>query len=346
MGIFRKRKYEDENAKDVKGKKDLKKNLRRRRKKKDYLPRPWEKKDRLLVLFFLLGSIVISSLLALSARGWKLPGLPRLDKINLSFLEGGVIELGGRAAETSPEAKVIINSFKAETRKLSGIYGLYVVDLKNKESFGASESEVFQAASLIKLPVMVGLYQEVEEDNLSLDDTYTLEESDRVGGAGSLQLREAGYEISYRKLLEKMGKESDNTAFGIVRRHLGEAKIKKVIDDIGMIKTNLEENETSPRDVGVFFQKLWEGDLIAEAHKEELLSFLVDTDFEEHLVKGVPGDIDVSHKYGREVHVVNDAGIVFTDNPYAVVIMSKDVVESEADEIFSTLSEVVYQGMK
>jgi len=45
------------------------------------------------------------------------------------------------------------------------------------------------------------------------------------------------------------------------------------------------------------------------------------------------------------VHVVNDAGIVLTDNPFVVVIMSKGVVEKEADEIFPTLSKLVFEGM-
>lgn len=347
MSIFKHKKEEEKESSGVKGKKGgLKKNATRRRKKKDNLPRPWNKKDRMLVLFLLLGSILTSSILALSARGWKLPGLPRLNKINLNFLDGRVIELGGGEAQVSAKAKAIIDSFEAETRKLSGVYGLYVVDLTSEESFGINESEAFQAASLIKLPVMVGLYQELEDGSLSLDDIYTLKESDRAGGAGSLQLRDAGYEISYRKLLEKMGKESDNTAFGIVRRYLGDEKIAQVIGDIGMVSTSLEENETSPEDVGVFFQKLWGGDLILETHKSELLSFLTDTDFEKHLAKGVPGGVDVAHKYGREVHVVNDAGIVLTDSPYVVVIMTKGVVESEADGIFPTLSEIVYQGMK
>jgi len=69
---------------------------------------------------------------------------------------------------------------------------------------------------------------------------------------------------------------------------------------------------------------------------------LTDTIYEEHLVKGIPEDIKVAHKYGREVHVVNDAGIVYVDNPYIVVIMTKGVIESEADEIFPELSKIIF----
>ena len=80
---------------------------------------------------------------------------------------------------------------------------------------------------------------------------------------------------------------------------------------------------------------------------------MTDTIYEDHLRAGIPEGVRVAHKYGREVHVVNDAGIVFSDNPYGpeapqgrgplvIVIMSKGVIEKEADNIFPELAKVVY----
>ncbi|MBI3443509.1 serine hydrolase, partial [Candidatus Woesebacteria bacterium] len=60
------------------------------------------------------------------------------------------------------------------------------------------------------------------------------------------------------------------------------------------------------------------------------------------IVKGIPEDVRVAHKYGRELHVVNDAGIAFTDKPFILVIMSKGIVEKEADAIFPELARIVY----
>jgi beta-lactamase class A len=112
-----------------------------------------------------------------------------------------------------------------------------------------------------------------------------------------------------------------------------------------MTETSDEENETTAKDIGIFFEKLWKGNLISEENKNEMIKFLTNTDFEDHIASGLPSDISLSHKYGREVHVVNDAGIVLTDNPFVVVIMSKGVVEKEADEVFPTLSKLVFEGM-
>ena len=104
-----------------------------------------------------------------------------------------------------------------------------------------------------------------------------------------------------------------------------------------------ENQETTPRDIGIFFEKIWEGDVISKKHRDELLGFLTDTIYEEWLAAGILSTVDVAHKYGREVHVVNDAGIVFTDEPFVLVLLSQGVVEREADQVFPELAELIYE---
>lgn len=318
--------------------------LRKRKKKEP--PKAWTKRERYLIFYVLLVTLLVSGILALKARSWKLPNLPRIKAPSFNFFQGSVITLEGNKgdSEQRQKAQKIIEDFNLETKSLSGVYSLYVVDLKTGFNFGVLEDEVMTAASLIKLPVMIGLYQESEKGNIDLNETYTLKNEDKVGGSGSLYGKPSGYKITYRKLLELMGQESDNTAFRIVVNRLGEDKVRQIVSEIGMTNTNYDENETTPFDIGSTFEKLWNRELISGENTEELLGFLTDTIYEEWLAAGVPGGIRVAHKYGREVHVVNDAGIVYSDNPFAVVIMSKGVIEREVDEIFPKLAKAVYDG--
>jgi len=317
-------------------------------KKKDP-PMPWTKKDRYLVLIILLTTVVTSGILALSAREWKLPGLPRLKVPSFSIfkdetilLEGGGSKAISKMNETQDE---VISRFKSATEGLSGVYGLYVVDLTSGYSFGINENEKFTAASLIKLPAIAALYNLSEEGGINLDDKYTLKDSDKLLGSGSLYAKPAGYEITWRNLVSLMGKQSDNTAFNIVRIKLGDSAVDNEAKKIGMTVTTIGDNETSPKDVGVFFEELWKGNVVNKKDKDEILSFMTDTIYEQWLTPGVPEGVKVSHKYGREVHVVNDAGIVMTDNPYVVVILTKGVVEREADEVFPQLSQIIYNEL-
>lgn len=314
-----------------------------RRKKKEP-SKQWGKKERLLVLVALFITVGTSAVLGIYSRGWKLPGLPRLKAptIKIPFFgeETIVIEGNEKEAEKARKAK---SEFVDLTNSYSGVYGLYVVRLVNGSRYGVNEDDVLQAASLIKLPVMAAMYKEVEEGGLSLETKYKLKREDKVSGAGSLQNKQAGYEITYRELLRLMGKQSDNTAFNIVRNLLGEDKINEVIRSMGMVNTSLSENTTTPVDVGTFFEGLYNTNVISHEHANELLEFLTDTVFESWITAGLPDGTRFAHKFGRELHVVNDAGIIFTENPYVIVVMGDKIVEREADEVIPKISKMVYE---
>lgn len=350
MAIFRKKKYK-ENEKELEEERPRRQKIRstdfRSRKKKEPI-KVWGRKERLIVLIVLLLTIGTSVFLAFSSRAWKLPGLPRLKmpSFNLSFFGEEKIVIEGNRDRTREREKSeeVINAFKEKTRKLSGVYGLCVVSLDNNYSYGFNENDVFEPASLNKLPVMMAMYIEAEKGNIDLESKYKLNSSDRVEGAGSLYGKPDGYEISYRHLIRLMGKESDNTAFGIARNILGKEKIEGVIDEIGMKETVIfgEDQKTTPYDIGLFFKKLWQGNLIPDNYRDEILAYLTDTIYESWIPEGMPDNVSIAHKFGRERHVVNDAGIVFADKPFVLVIMSKGVVEREADEMFPELARLVF----
>lgn len=306
--------------------------------------KPWGRKERIFVLIILVATTSTSLFLALSSYSWKIPGIPRisLSRLSLPFFGKEIIVLQGEQKKENKSEK-IINAFKQKTKNLSGVYGLYVLDLEKGFAFGVNEDETFPAASLIKLPAMAAIYLESERGNLNLDEKYKLSNSDKVAGSGSLYGKPAGYEITYRNLVRLMGKESDNTSFRISRKVLGDERINEVISRSGMINTSLKENKTTPRDIGTFFESLWNGNIVSMTSRDEILESLTDTIYENHLAAGIPEDIRIAHKYGREVHVVNDAGIIFTEEPFIVVIVSKGVVEKEADKVFPELARMIYE---
>ncbi len=268
--------------------------------------KPWGKKERYIVLGILVLTIFISGALALSARDYKLPGLPKINLKNP--FKNEVIVIGNK----NPYSK-ILDAFKEKTKNLSGTYSLYVLDLTTNKSFGIGENNIMQAASLIKLPVMLYMQGKVDDSKI-----------------------------------EAMGKRSDNAVFVEMRKKFGDKILQDYIKGLGMENTSLEKNETTPKEMGELLKKIFDDkqSLAGEAGKsEKMLGYLTDTIFENWLRAGIPDEIRVSHKYGREVHVVNDAGIIFTKKPFIIVIMTKGVVEKEVDEIFPDLARLVYDGM-
>jgi len=236
-----------------------------------------------------------------------------IAKIWQSFTRPRVISSLPVEIDPSP----VIDRVKEETAALRGTYGFYVYQFENEFSFGLHEKEIFPAASLIKLPVMLTLYQEAGEGKINLSD--------------------------YQEMAEAMGKRSDNTAFNTLVEILGEEKIQETIDDLGMRKTSFAKNETTPTDIGLFFQKLYQGGVVTEAHRDEILDYLTDTAFEERIPAGVPEEVQVAHKIGTDVGTYSDAGIVFTEKPFVLVIMSKSARESEAQKVLPKIAEAVWE---
>lgn len=320
------------------------------RKRRVLPPKPWGMHERLWVLVALAVTIGASSILALTAREFKLPGLPRISfpALVLPSLKSEPIILVNDKATPVPTAdaaksKAVVGAFSGVTKGLSGVYAMYVVDLASSASYGTIEKETFEAASLIKLPLMSMMYSESENGRLDLETKYTLADSDKIGGSGSLAGKPAGTTVTYRKLIEYMGQQSDNTAFNIARHVMGDEKINTYTKNIGMTHTSLANNLTTPEDVGLYFEKLWNGKLINSANRDQLLGYLTDTWYEKWLAAGVPEGVRVAHKYGREAHVVNDAGIIYAPKPFVLVILSKGVVETQADENFPAMVRAVYQ---
>jgi beta-lactamase class A len=242
----------------------------------------------------------------------------------------------------------VISEFNMLTNNLSGVYGFYVIDLKNGFAYGVNQRENFEPASLNKLPVILGLYMESDAGNLDLNAKYTLKNSDKLAGSGTLYSKPAGMVLTYRDLIRYMGKESDNTAYNIARRILGQEKIESVIRAVGMENTVVSGNDqkTTPEDIGTFFRRLYLGGLITDSSKVEFLGFLTDTIYEDYLAAGVPDGVKVAHKFGRELHILNDAGIVYSENSYVIVIMSKGIVEKEADQFIPQFAKIVYNSFQ
>jgi len=314
---------------------DLKPENKRARKEPK---KPWGKKERLIVLFVLLFTVTLSAILAAFAQGFTTPKIstPKVPIPGIKFEQTYTSEKRDCCSDLEEK-------FSEKTDNLFGIFSFSFIDLGSGKSYNLRGDETFQAASLIKLPTAITLYKESEAGKLDLESVHTLTDAEKMGGNGSMAGLPAGTKISYRDITKYMLSQSDNTAFNIIEIFLGDRKIQKTIDSLGMTKTSIADNTTSANDMALILRELKEGNVLSQANSKELLLYLEESKFDSWLTAGIPQGIKVQHKYGREVGVVNDAGIVYGPNPYIIVILSKDVNEAEADLVFPELSKIFYE---
>ena len=245
----------------------------------------------------------------------------------------------------------VLTEIENLTKGLRGTYGVYVYQLDGKNEYGIHQGEIFPAASLMKLPVMLTLYQEAQLRQGSagqasvdfLETKYKLTEKDKINGAGILQGKPVGSTYTYRQLAEFMGQYSDNTANNILVKVLGQEKIQQTISKLGMTKTSFKNYTTTPEDIGIFFRQLYQGGIVNKENQDEILRFLTKTAFEDWIPAGLANDIRVAHKIGKDTGTFSDAGIIFVQKPFILVIMSKNTKESEVKEVLPKITQVVWE---
>lgn len=227
----------------------------------------------------------------------------------------------------------------------NGNWSVKVTEIEGSFSAQIESEKQMPAASLIKLPVVASLYRQIEDGSLSLTDEYEIEKEDVRGGAGSLQYQPVGTKVSLGDLAFYCLNQSDNTAFTMARRILGDDLIQKEISDLGMESTVLVNFVTSAKDIDLFFQKLYRGQ-ITKTHQDDFIKGLTKTAFETRIPAGIPEGVSVAHKVGTEAMVTADAGIVFVpQKPFVLTILSEGVSFQQADQIIADLTKDIYWFM-
>lgn len=300
-----------------------------------------------------------------STDRWLIVGIFLLTVLTslVFYLKNEVVNLWQRIAsplvisniteKESFDPSPVFKEIESLTENLRGVYGFYVYRFVDNREYGIHQNETFPAASLMKLPVILTLYQEAQlrlaswRDSAGqadfLETEYKLIQEDKRSGAGILQGKPAGTVYTYRQLAEFMGQYSDNTANNVLVKVLGAEKIQETIGALGMEKTSFKDYTATPEDIGLFFRKLYQGGVVNQEHRDEILKILTKTGFEDRIPAGVPEGVRVAHKIGTEIGVFSDAGIVFSDELFILVVMSKNTKEVEAKEILPKITKAVWE---
>ncbi len=260
---------------------------------------------------------------------------------NLLFIPE--IRLGG--GSTTKEPEVIRDDLINLLKKEKGNFNIYYEDLKTGETFSIYANTVTTAASMNKLPVVGYLYHLASKKEIDLQETIIIQESDiQDYGTGSIRYQKAGGQYTLQTLASLALQKSDNTAAHVLNIRLGEDNIQAYAYQIGMGSTSMVDNDSSARDIGKFFQMLYQGKIASKALTQELLGYMEHTDFEDRLPPLLPKNVHVYHKTGDGVNFVHDGGIIVDKkSPYILAVMTSNVTdEKKTKNAISRISKLVY----
>jgi beta-lactamase class A len=249
--------------------------------------------------------------------------------------------------------------------------GLYYRSLVRPDSLLIGANLRFHAASTMKIPVMIQLFQDADAGLLRLDDSVTVHvafpslvqgEAFTVGredDSDSTLYRWVGRNRSVRELLELMITRSSNLATDLLIERVGAERAQASARALGawsiQVLRGVEDgpayraglnNTTTARDLGVLLVAIAQGRAASRAACDSMLAILGRQEFNEGIPTGLPAGTRVAHKTGWVGELVyHDAAIVYPahGDPYVLTVLTGAIKEdSVAHNLVADLSRLVY----
>jgi beta-lactamase class A len=255
-------------------------------------------------------------------------------------------------ARSSFDARALSARLSEITASHAGVYGVVVHDPESGESVSLRADETFYAASIGKLPTLIALYRSADRDELNLGDEISILPGDvQSYGSGVLHTYPLYSTLSLRECAGYLVKQSDNTAWVMLDRRLGQRNIQAELDALGAHDTDYALHTTTPNDVLRMLKSIADPAFTSEAFSAEMLSAMTDTAYEDRIPASLPRDVRVAHKIGSYGDSFGDAGIVFfkdargTERHYYVVVLAEDTTEADAREAIQEISRAAYEAL-
>jgi beta-lactamase class A len=237
-----------------------------------------------------------------------------------------------------------------------GVYGVAVLEPDSGTRVSLRSDEEFMAASIGKLPVLAALYRAAARGELDLDEEISLLPEDiQDYGSGGLNGFPLGYSMSLRECAFRLINYSDNTAWAMLDRRLGEDEIKGELEGMGLKSSSysghLSGYYTTPSDVLLLLEKISDPRYTSEELSAEMLDAMTDTAFEDRIPERLPQDVRVAHKTGSYDDNFGDAGVVFykdrqgVEKHYYLVVLASGTGEYEASDAIQEMSLAIYEAL-
>ncbi len=231
----------------------------------------------------------------------------------------------------------------------------------------------FHAASTMKVPVMIELFNQARAGTLSLADPlpirnafrsivdgspYALEEGD---DADREVFAAAGTALPLERLCEAMITVSSNFATNLLIEKLGVENIRRTVKQLGaddqggmQVLRGVEDgkafekglnNSTTARGLLMLFDKLGRGQAVDGPSDAAMIAILKRQKVRDAIPAGVPPGTAIAHKTGSITRIHHDAGIVYGPRPYVLVLLVRGIDDhKKSGALMAELSRIVYNA--
>lgn len=254
-----------------------------------------------------------------------------------------------------------LHSILAQYPKLHA--GIFVYDYISGKTVEINSDEIFPAASIIKIPVLLDLFnrsKKLEDEGFSpvdINEKMTFTEAHRTEGSGNLQYKSAGVDYSLDYLAKIMIRQSDNSATNMLLEYNGGInEINSSLRRWGFTKTQVNsflpdlqgKNSTSPREIATLLYNIDNQNFLPLKSSASIKEYMSKVENRTLIKSQLPPDAIIIHKTGDIGKMLGDAGIVYSPSgrKYIMSIMVKrphndysarDLIQKAAKAVYDTL---------
>ena len=302
-------------------------------------------------------------------------------RARLTILVAAVAPLLAASAQPSsvdvpPFASTHASMFRADTLGLHrtldslvkhyhGVLGYSIHNLDTGERLTLRGDETFPTASLIKVPILVTLFDLADKGMISLDDQLTLLKIDQVPGSGILQFMHPGMNLSVRDAAVLMSILSDNTATNLLLDKVAIRRVWQKMEALGLPHTKVHSKVflrlasvapdsstkyglgvTTPNEMARLFELLATGKAVNEKADSAMLGILGDNLDMELMQRTVSG-LAVPHKTGATDSVRTECALFRLQSRVVACALTKQntdtrwVVDNEAQLALGKIGEAI-----
>ena len=246
-------------------------------------------------------------------------------------------------------------------------------DLRDGTTFTRNELATFHAASTMKVPVMLGIFEAVTRGELRLDQPVLVRNEFRSivdGSTYALDPKEdsdpklydeVGRTLPLEELVRRMIVRSSNLATNIVIELIGAPRVMTLMQQIGATRIQVlrgveddkayragRNNTTTAADLMQIFRILGERRVINAEASDKMMEILLAQEHNNGLPAGLPPGTRVAHKTGSITEIAHDAGLVLRPDgsQYAIVVLTRGFKKhADAEKVIAAISRAAWEGL-
>ena len=231
----------------------------------------------------------------------------------------------------------IINGFHGEV-------GIYVKNLRTLKSAAIHADSLFPTASMIKVPILVGVMDKIRKGELQYHQNLEYRDSLLYEGVDILGSFKNGEKIELSKLMLLMLTMSDNTAsLWLQSLAGGGARINELLDSFGLSQTRVnsrtpgrENNrnlygwgQTTPKEMATLFEKIYKAEIFNSKVSERMLRLMGRDYWDEDGISQIPPWVFVACKNGAVDESRSETMLVMAPHgPYVFCVTTKNLKDT------------------